>query len=105
MAHMDYLNQYRESICYDNSGLINLNMRRANDAEDFLERQKQEKYSSENVFPTYKDGPQKGKIIHVHDDKGNIVIDPTSLVRKDPFLIDFHLYSRYKKMAEKGRIV
>ena len=51
MNLMGYLNEYRQSICYDTSGLINVEPRRHDAETDYLEQQKAEKYSSANVFP------------------------------------------------------
>ena len=38
------------------------------------------------------------------DSKGNIVVDPASLITKDPFFIDYNLYKRFKLMCQKGKV-
>ena len=39
------------------------------------------------------------------DERGNIIVDPTANISKEPLFIDYDLYSRYKKMAQKGKVV
>ena len=46
----------------------------------------------------------KGKLIPAKDERGNIVVDPTTLVTKDPFFIDYHLYNKFKKMVQEGQV-
>jgi len=101
---LGYINEYKASICYDTSGLINLNSQKY-DENDILEQQRTEKYSSANIFPLQEDGPEKGKFTPIRDERGNIVVDPASLVSKDPFFIDYHLYNRFKKLAESGKLM
>ena len=55
------------------------------------------------MFPIEESGPNKGKILPRRDERGNIIVDPTTLVQKDPLLIDYKLYSRLKDNAEKGK--
>ena len=65
--------------------------------------QTQEQYTSEKLFPKHKSGPMKGKLIHQLDERGNIVIDPTANIKKDPLFIDYNLFTKEKALAEKGR--
>ena len=98
-----YLNHYRQSISYESGGLINT--RTQTDENDVIGNQRDAKFSAANLFPLETEGPQKGKHIPRRDERGNIIVDPTANLQKEPLFIDFDLYSRYKKMAQKGKVV
>ena len=97
------MNEYKSTICYDSSGLINLNPRQYLE-DDVIQQMQSEKYTSATVFPKTTSGPNKGKFIPILDHKGNIVVDPASLITKDPFFIDYNLYKRFKLLSQKGKL-
>lgn len=98
---MAYMNEYKHNICYDSGGLINLKPRAQKDDDDILEKMRSEKYCSANVFPMATEGERKGKFKAIKDEKGNIVVDPASLITKDPFFIDYDIYKQFK-LASAG---
>lgn len=89
---MKYLNEYKQNICYEGSNLINTNPPKHYNENDYLEIKKAEEYSFAKMFPVETSGPNKGHIIRMRDERGNLVVDPTADVKKDPFFIDYMLY-------------
>ena len=75
---MGYLNEYKNSISYDTSGLINI--RKKTDPDDFEALENQKKFSAANMFPIEKSGPNKGKYVPKRDERGNIIVDPTQQI-------------------------
>lgn len=51
------------------------------------------------MFPLATEGERKGHFVPIRDEKGNIVVDPASLITKDPFFIDYNLYKRFKQLS------
>ena len=101
---MAYMNEYKHNICYESNSLINLKARALDDDDDLLEKMRTEKYSSANVFPIQTEGGRKGQFVAIRDEKGNIVVDPASLITKDPFFIDYNIYRHFKNLTDGGRI-
>ena len=91
---MQYLNEYKQNICYEGSCLINTNMPRNFDEKenDYLEHEKQEAYSAARLFPVETSGPKKGRYVPQKDSRGNTIVDPTENVKRDPFFLDYQLY-------------
>ena len=49
-------------------------------------------YKAENLFPLEKEGPHKGQYIPRKDERGNVIIDPTTLLKSSSFAIDYSVY-------------
>ena len=93
---MDYLKDYKANICNDMNPIMNINSKQARNESDFQRKMKAEQYSSDILFPRYKDGPRKGKLIYSRDERGNIVVDPTRNLAKEQLFIDFNLFNQIK---------
>ena len=49
-------------------------------------------YKAENLFPLETEGPHKGQYIPRKDSRGNVIIDPTTLIKSTSFAIDYNVY-------------
>ena len=92
-----YLNDYQAKICYDSA--VNIMRQKKQKNKSGLELQPTESedilnsvYKAENLFPIETEGPNKGKYIPQKDDNGNIVIDPTTQVKKNSVALDWNVY-------------
>ena len=56
-------------------------------------------YKAENLFPVETEGPNKGKYIPKKDENGNIVIDPTTQIKKSSFILDFNVFKECVDMS------
>ena len=51
------------------------------------------------MFPVETEGPNKGKYIPKKDENGNIVIDPTTQIKKSSFILDFNVFKECVDMS------
>ena len=49
-------------------------------------------YKAENLFPVETDGPNKGQFIPRKDERGNVIIDPSILIKSSSFAIDYDVF-------------
>ena len=91
MELMDYLQKYKESICYEATGMLpNTNI---NDKEDEREFKKEDDMlTAEEIWPIIKSGPKKGQVKPTLDNRGKIVVDPAGNILREQYLLDFNVY-------------
>lgn len=93
---MEYLQAYKESICYEASGMLpNTNEKFELDCESDGNT-----LAVDEIWPKHKEGELKGKIIASRDIKGNVVVDPAGNIMRSRYLLDFKIYKalhQYKK--------
>ena len=72
---------------------------------DDWDEETRQKYASENVFPIETSGPFKGKYKPKRDERGNVIVDPTSMVKENAFALDFIQFKRMWDEREAGKNV
>ena len=92
-----YLNDYQAKICYDSAVNIMRQKKQKNKSGNELQPTEFEDalnsvYKAENLFPVETEGPNKGIHIPPKDENGNIVIDPTTQVKKNNVNLDFNVF-------------
>ena len=88
---MDYLQRYKESICYEASGMLpNTNMVEKDQEREF--KLDDTILTAEEIWPTVQSGPNKGRVKPTLDTHGNIVVDPAGNIIKEQYLLDFKIY-------------
>ena len=78
MALMNFLQMYKESICYEAAGMLpgKGQTRPGKENLDIT-------LDVDEIWPKEKHGPKKGKIIPTLDARGNIVVDPAGNIVKN----------------------
>ena len=91
MELMDYLQKYKESICYEATGMLpNTNI---NDREDEREFKKEDDMlTAGEIWPVIQSGPKKGQVKPTLDSRGKIVVDPAGNILREQYLLDFNVY-------------
>ena len=97
---MDYLQQYKQSICFDSQGVVPNKAVKKTD-EDLPSDFDDEDLKAEDIWKVEESGPNKGKLKAVKDFRGNVVVDPVGNIQKDQNLLDFNVYRALQYHKEK----
>ena len=78
MELMNYLQTYKDAICYEASGMLpdkNAAEKDSNSEDETLK--------AEEIWPVSESGPTKGQLIPTLDTHGNVVVDPAGNILKE----------------------
>ena len=100
---MEYLQAYKESICYEASGMLPF----TNEKYDAEIESDGATLPAEQIWPKHTEGELKGKIKSKKDIRGNIIVDPAGNIVRNRYLLDYEIYKglhEYKKklVAKNG---
>lgn len=99
MRLMEYLEIYKDSICYSAQGVVP-NKTYKDEEDPNIER---EALTATDIWPVEQSGPKKGKIKAPLDSNGKIVVDPAGNIVLEKYLLDFDIY-RANTLAKQKAI-
>ena len=88
MNLMDYLQKYKESICYEGVGMLPSVKLDCEDEQGEVD----DTLTAEEIWPIVISGPKRGQVKPTRDTHGNIVVDPAGNILKEQYLLDFNIY-------------